>query len=444
VQIDPAYLVKAAVIQPYGLTIGEDAATIAGYEAATTTTGWLWPLATNGVDTGMPGTGGRPDIGLETQSATSALITQDPRAIDYCCAQADASGSAPWNYYDMANGCFISTANYPDIWADQGGRGGIGKPGDATSGGPTQAPTTNPQSWSLDQAHQPDLSFVPWLYTGRRHYLDQVMSQGAWSVACQYSRAMTIPGTTTVIAQSLWGSQVRGIAWMLRQVSNAGLFAPDGTSYATYFTEIMAQNATFGIGLQANLQPQQGACWGYLAQAHGVNNLAPWEQNYLMPICALAGARGYAGWTEISNWFGRFTVQSFLPQTDGPYKGMDWCQRDGASYELFTGAAAGNPSGASVVFTAQTWAEMGYWTVLGGQSNSGATYDAATDTIIPGTPNWAHSAGDYGQLCSAALAWCLINGVEGTSEAIAFIASADVPAVDLTAFQADPTFDLVG
>jgi hypothetical protein len=38
----------------------------------------------------------------------------------------------------------------------------------------------------------------------------------------------------------------------------------------------------------------------------------------------------------------------------------------------------------------------------------------------------------------------LINGVEGTSEAIAFIASANVPAVDLTAFQADPTFDLVG
>jgi hypothetical protein len=258
---------------------------------------------------------------------------------------------------------------------------------------------------------------------------------------------MTIPGTTTVIAQSLWGSQVRGIAWMLRQVSNAGMFAPDGTSYATYFTEIMAQNATFGIGLQANLQPQQGACWGYLAQAHGVNNLAPWEQNYLMPICALAGARGYAGWTEISNWFGRFTVQSFLPQTDGPYKGANWSQHNGASYELLLGLSStnGQTGGNGIVGQpAQTWAEMEYWTVLGGQSNGGETYDATTDTVIPGTPNWSNANGDYGQLCSATLAWCLINGVEGAAEAIAYIASAGVPYDNISQFQTDPTFDLVG
>jgi hypothetical protein len=393
----------------------------------------------------MPGTGGRPDIGLETQSATSALITQDPRSIDYCCAQADASGSAPWNYYDMANGCFISTANYPAIWADN--RAAAGTPGDAQSQGFTQPGTTNPQSWSLDQAHQPDLSFVPWLYTGRRHYLDQVMSQGAWSVAVQYNRAMTIPGTTTVIAQSLWGSQVRGIAWMLRQVSNAGLFAPDGTSYATYFADIMAQNAEYGFGMQAYLQAQQGACWGYLAQDHGQNNFAPWEQNYLMPICALAGARGYPNWTPIANWFGRFTVQSFLPQTDGPYKGATWCQRNGASYTLFVGAAGtnGQVGGIGVVgHPAQTWAEMEYWTVRGGQSNGGETYDATTDTVAPGTPSWSDSNGDYGQLCSATLAWCLINGVEGAADAIAYIASAGVPYDNVGAFQADPTFDLVG
>jgi hypothetical protein len=446
VQIDPAYLIKAAVIQPYSLTAGLDASTIEGYQAVTTQTGWLQPLNPNNVDVGMPGTGGRPDIGYETQSAVAALITQDARAIDYCCAQADASGSAPWNYYDMANGCFISTVNYPDIWCDQAGRGGIGQPGNASSSGPTQAPTMTPQSWMLDTAHQPDLSFVPWLYTGRRHYLDQVMSQGAWSIAGEYGRVMTIPGTSTVIQQSLWGGQVRGIAWDLRQVSNAGFCAPDGTSYATYFAEIIAQNATYAAGMQTNLQSQQGACYGYLAQAHGQNNFAPWEQNYLMPICALAGARGYSGWTAIANWFGRFTVESFLPQTDGPYKGAVWNQRNGASYELFVGATnnSGQSNGTEIVGPpAQTWAELEYWTVIGGQSNGGETYDAATDLVTAGAPNWSHSAGDYGQLCSATLAWCVINQVPNASQAFDYLTNAGAPYDNLSSFQADPTFDLV-
>ncbi len=104
VQLDPAYLIKTAAIQPYNLANGIEASTIVGYEKATTSAGWLEPLNPNYVDTGMPGTGGRPDIGWETQSATVALITQDSRAVDYCCAWADASGSAPWNYFDAANG----------------------------------------------------------------------------------------------------------------------------------------------------------------------------------------------------------------------------------------------------------------------------------------------------------------------------------------------------
>jgi hypothetical protein len=442
VQIDPAYLIKNYTIQPYNITNGVNATTIQGYASAMTQAGWLSPLNTNNVDTGMPGTGGRPDIGYITQSATVALITQNPIAIDYCCAQAEASGSAPWNLYDMANKCWLNTINYPNMWADQSNRGGVGTPGDASSGGLTQPNTVNSESWSLDQAHQPDLSFVPYIYTGRRAYLDQVLMQGAWSVVGQYNRAMTIPGTSTVIQQSLWGDQVRGIAWTLRQVSNAGFLAPDNTVYSTYFAEIMAQNATYALGMQTYLQSQQGSCYGYLAQLHGGNNFAPWEQNYLQPICALAGARGYPNWTTIASWFARFTVESFLPQTDGPYKGMNWCQRDGASYDLFTGVSNNSQSGAAVIFTAQTWAEMGYWTVLGGQSNSGATYNSTTDTISAGTENWSHSQGDYGQLCLAVLNWAVILNLPNASTALAWLNNSGAPYIDTGTFQNDPTFSL--
>ena len=444
-QIDPSYLIKAAAIQPYNLTLGVDASTITGYETAISSfPTWLEPLATNIVDTGMPGTGGRPDIGYLTQSATVAFITGDPRVIDYCCAQADASGSAPWNYYDMANGHWISTADYPIIWLDQANRGGNGSPGNKASTGPTQPTTPSPQSWALDQAHQPDLAFGPWFFTGKRIYLDQVLAQGAWSVAGAYARNMTIPGTTTVIAQSLWNGQVRGIAWNIRQVSDAAYCAPDNTSYATYFPSILNDNSQFGTGLQTYLQANQGACYGYLAQGHGQNNFAPWEQNYLQPICAITGARGYTSWSTIAAWFARFTVESFIPQTDGPYKGANWCQNNGASYELFCGATsstAGNSAGVTS-FSAQDWAQLEYWTVVGGQSNGGETYDATTDTVSSGTPNWSHSAGDYGQLCLAALNWAVKLSVPNASTALQWFSNAGAPYTDTASLQSDPTFSL--
>lgn len=446
VQLDPAYLIKCAVIQPYNLTNGVNASTITGYESNTSSPNWLAPLNPNYVDVGMPGTGGRPDIGYETQSATVALITQDPRAIDYCCTQADASGSAPWNYYDMANKCWVNILNYPDIWLDQSNRGGVGVPGNAASTGPTQPVTTNPQGWALDPAHQPDLAFIPWIYTARRHYLDQVLAQGCWAVTGAYNRQQNIPNTSTLIPQCLWGGQVRNIAWNLRQVSNGLLCAPQNSTESQSFETVLEQNATYGAGLQTYLQSIQGSPYGYLAQSHGQNNFAPWEQNYLMPICALAGARGYTGWTPIANWFARFTVESFMPQNDGPYQGANWNQRNGSSYELFFGQPSTNgQSGIGIVGTpAQTWAALEYWTVVGGQSNGGETYDSTTNTVISGTPNWNYSNGDYGQLCLAVLNWAVLNNVPNATTALAWLESAGAPYTDQAVFQADPTFSLTG
>jgi hypothetical protein len=445
VELDPGYLIKANVIQPYNLGIGVDASVVAGYEAAAQQPGWLTPLANNNVDVGMFGTGGRADIGYETQSAVVTLITQDPRAIDYCCAQAEASGSAPWNYFDIAHKCWVNTQNYPNIWLDQANRGGISVPGDASASGATQPVTTTPQSWALDQAHQPDLAFVPWLYTGRRFYLDQLLAQGCWAVTGAYGRSQTAPGATGVTKQCLWVGQVRGMAWNFRQVSNGALCAPDGSSEAACFADVMAQNATYGAALQASLQATQGNCWGYLAVDHGVNNFAPWEQNYLQPICALAGARGHAGWSGIAAWFARFTVQSFLPQADGPYKGATWNQVNGASYELYVGAASNNGQGGgtSVVGTpAQSWAELEYWTVIGGQSDGGETIDASTGDVVSGTPNWSHSQGDYSSLCSSVLAWAQILGVANAAEAATWLQNANAPYDQTTSFQLDPTFSL--
>jgi hypothetical protein len=64
----------------------------------------------------------------------------------------------PWNYYDAAHDTWLNTANYPRLWMDA--RGGVGRPGDPSSGGPTQIADRD-TGWGIDHAHQPELSFVP-------------------------------------------------------------------------------------------------------------------------------------------------------------------------------------------------------------------------------------------------------------------------------------------
>jgi hypothetical protein len=206
----------------------------------------------------------------------------------------------------------------------------------------------------------------------------------------------------------------------------------------------MDQNSQYGLGMQANLQSTQGSCYGYLAQLHGQNNFAPWEQNYLLPICALAGARDYTGWSTIASWFCRFTVESFMPQTDGPFNGANWNQRNGASYDLYVGSPSLNgQSGTGIVGTpAQTWAALEYWTVVGGQSNGGETFDSSTNTVVAGTENWSHSAGDYGQLCLAALNWAQRLSVPNAATSLQWLTNVGAPYTAVTDFQLDPTFSL--
>jgi hypothetical protein len=133
-----------------------------------------------------------------------------------------------------------------------------------------------------------------------------------------------------------------------------------------------------------------------------------------------------------------------MPQSDGPFNGANWNQRNGASYELYVGTSVVNgQSSTGIVGTpAQTWAALEYWTVIGGQSNGGETLDSSTNTVTAGTENWSHSAGDYGQLCLAALNWAQRLSVPNAATSLQWLTNAGAPYTAVTDFQLDPTFSL--
>ena len=81
---------------------------------------------------------------------------QDMRAAQYALGQAEGANAVPMHFWDAANGVWLNTDHYPNLWLD--GRGGTGRPGDATSGTLTQG-VDGSSSWAYETAHQPDLSY---------------------------------------------------------------------------------------------------------------------------------------------------------------------------------------------------------------------------------------------------------------------------------------------
>ncbi len=403
---DVAHLQAAGAIAGYDLTRGVDASLLEGWGAATAAPGWNAPLAVNGVTQYMPGTGGRADIGFTTQANTAWLMTQDPRAAAYALGQAETASAIPWHLRDVTKNTWLNTDAYPNLWTD--GRGGVGKPGDAGSGGLTQALDAS-SGWTLDVAHQPDLSFVPYLLTGQRWMLDNLQAQASWSILSQSPGQRD--GAGDLVVQ---GNQVRGAAWSLRQIDEAAWASPAGSAEKAFFTEASAQNWAWLVKQIPLWTQQQGEAHGWLPGEYGIPGaMAPWQQDYFASTVIAAASRGNADAMTFLKWQENFLVGRFTHAAQG------FDEHDGAAYLI---AIADQGTGA--LYT--SWAQMGAAMDARGWSNN---------------LGWDQSQGDYAQLALATLAGIArVTGSAAAAKAYADLIADAPPFTSGAAFLKDPTY----
>ncbi|MDB5376154.1 MAG: hypothetical protein JWR00_600, partial [Rubritepida sp.] len=334
---DVAHLQAAGVVAGYDLGLTMDPALLSAFGDATHAAGWGDPLATNNVTQYMPGTGGRPDIGFTTQANTAWLISQDPRAAAYAMGQAEAAGSVPWNFWDAAHNTWLSTDNYPNLWTD--GRGGTGTPGDGTSTGLTQQ-VDGQTGWTADSAHQPSLSFVPYVLTGERWMLDNLEAQAAWNIVGQWPAVRG--GADDNLVDT---NQVRGAAWALRGVDDAAWAAPDGSAEKTYLQNASDANYAWLVSKIPEWTAQQGEAHGWVPGSYGADGaMPPWQQDYFASTVIAAASRGNADALTFLNWESNFLVGRFTHAAEG------FDMHDGAAYLV---AISDQASGAALY---TTWA----------------------------------------------------------------------------------------
>jgi hypothetical protein len=333
-------------------------------------------------------------------------MTQDIRAASYALGQAETASAVPWNMWDAKHDSWLSVEDYPSLWTDV--RGGIGRPGDSNAGGLAQQSDLL-TGWTLDPAHQPDLSYVPYLMTGERWMLDNLQAQAGWNIVSQWPEERGADANLVV-----QGNQVRGAAWALRQIDEAAWSSPDGSEAKAYFTAASEANWSWIVRQIPSWTEQQGEAHGWLPGVYGTEGaLPPWQQDYFASTAIAAARHGNADALSYLEWASNFLVGRFQHEADG------FAPHDGAAYLL----AISDPA-TGVVY--DSWAEIGARTVANDWSNG---------------EGWSHTDGDYAQLALATLAGIVeLTGSQEAAEAYTMLVAEGAPFASDSDFSRDPTF----
>jgi hypothetical protein len=414
---DVERLADLGAVARYDLSTGVARTLLDEFTAETAAPSWTVPLGPRGIAQNMFVAGGRPDIGPTTRSQAAWLVSGDHRAAAHAIGQAEAAGSVPWHLWDPGGGDgrtggWLDTRRWPLLWTDP--RGG-GRP---PLGLLAQIPTDT--GWAPDCAHQPELSYVPYLLTGRRAFLDGLQAQAAWCVMSQSVTLRGIPGQRVAGANVnvIRGNQTRGVAWSLRQLGNSAWASPDGGQHLPWVAAAEDGNWAW---MRANLPAwteEQGEAHGWIPGYNaGAGDLKPWQQDMVVSSAAAAARRGHADARAVLAWMENFIAGRFLAAERG------FNPRDGCAYVLANAPA--NPNAPAF----NSWRKIGAETVARGWSNGGG---------------WAQSTGDYGQWALQSLAALIdVLGSEPARRAYAWLDATAPPFTRPVNFSGGPTLNIV-
>ena len=399
------YLAETGAVARYDASLVVSEGTLSAYGQALAEPAWSAPFNNRRIAQYMPQTGGRDDIGPTTQSQAAWLISGDRRAAVYAMGQAEAAGAIPWHHWDIRGGeagSWLDTRRWPQLWTDaRGGR----PPGGLLQ----QVPNTT--GWTPEGSHQPDLSFVPFILTGRRAFLDHLQSQAAWNVVSSWPHPRG-----GAEANMVRFNQTRGTAWAIRQLHEAGWISPDSDPQRDYFRRCEANNWAFLRSQIPAWRRAQGEAFGWVPSDYDPPfECKPWAQDHLVSTAAAAARKGNADARAVLEFMSNFAIRRFLSADQG------FNPRDGAAYVIATTDARRTPL--------KSWAEIGAETKARGWANENG---------------WSKSQGNYPQLALFSLA-CIADVLDSAEarRAFSWLSSAGAPFTAMTDYPHGPVHRVV-
>ena len=261
----------------------------------------------------MPQTGGRMDIGPLPTWAALDLLAPTASSRKAVLANGDAAGAVPWHVRSRKNGQPLSIDEFPQLWLDSRG--------EPVAGALPESFDLEHDGWTLDDAHQPSLSYLPYLLTGSQYYRDELAHQAAFVLLM-----VPGPGYRGGNAGLIMGKenesweQVRALAWSLRTLANAAFILPANDPMRGYFDAKLKGNLAkmVQIYIQDGTMKSTGALEGWVPGAYeppGV--LAPWQQGFLAIVLNWTNDMGYRDAGNVVGWMSNFITGLFTNSDQG-------------------------------------------------------------------------------------------------------------------------------
>ncbi len=261
------------------------------------------PMSNALITKAMPTSGGRPDLGMVPDWTLAWLRSQTPGARYAMMQTAEAAGSVPWHIRDPKTTRVPTLDNHPRYWLD-------GRANEASYGhGPM---LTDVDGWDVDNAHQPELAYVPYLISGDRRFLDELIAQTAYALF-SYNSA---PGYRDGAEGNLTDDEVRGQAWANRTHGYAAFITPDDHPEKDYLTSKLRQRliwypttyiARDDLGGPAGLETA-----GWIEGPYPVGYIGNWQQDFFSQSLAQIARMGFAEANQVYNYTRKYQLSRFL------------------------------------------------------------------------------------------------------------------------------------
>lgn len=336
-----------------------------------------------GVQAYMPNTGERSDIGPVTEPQAKFLQTWDQGAFELLMAQAEAAGTMPWHIRDETQSGPFDFRQHPNAtWY-----------GSANAGSPQVKAAGTPIT--LDSAHQPALSYVPFLLTEDAYFLEELQFQATWNwgvLPAQYRPS---------------GVQPRLLAWNLRTLAQCAratqTVTPRWLLDTHYWKAQLDQTRRWfeqNYVFSDRPERQRFHVVGALDNSRGEPQapegtwVDPWQDEFLATILGWVIHMGFSEWRPAFQWI----IRSTIDRTSG---GSGWVRAYATPYRIIL-----RPSKTAPVV--QSWAQA--W----------ALTKSVTGKTVADPDTWAEDDMTYLTYTRGALVYASKLGMAEAAEPLAW------------------------
>ncbi len=304
-------LIDTGAVPRYATTLRVDRGVMIDLSERLKTEGFS-PLGSAMVTRYMPSTGGRMDIGPLPAWAVFSLLGTLPSSRAVLLANADAAGSIPWHIRSRATRRALTTDAYPYLWLNS-----RGEPDPTVMPEPFDPSDTD---WTLDNAHQPSLVYLPYLLTGLAYYRDELEQQAAYVLL---SNDPGYRGGSQGLFIGERGDawlQVRALAWSLRTLANAAYVLPADDPLQAYFEEKLRANLKNLVDIYVVGRTMQvaGDVEGWVAgDNREIGATSPWQEDFLATVLDWINEMGYPDAGRLLAWMSNFLAGRFTSASQG-------------------------------------------------------------------------------------------------------------------------------